>query len=130
MINQIVWEAIILYLYCHIRCKEVPFGKPHFWSTLFCTVPGSRSQTHVQTVATKFWHVQTFQSKTRHVQTLATKTWHFQTFPTMMIRRDNNVITSNLSVAVPTFVTKITEYLCSWWFFFQISAWDKSFWIM
>ena len=50
--------------------------------------PGSRSQTHVQTFATKFWHVQTFQTKIRHVQTLATKTWHFQTFATMMIRCD------------------------------------------
>ena len=40
--------------------------------------PGSRSQTHVQTFATKFWHVQVFQTKIRQVQNLAT----------MMIRRD------------------------------------------
>ena len=51
-------------------------------------LPGSRSQTHVQTFATKFWHVQNFQTKVRYVQTLATKTWHFQTFATMMIHRD------------------------------------------
>ena len=50
--------------------------------------PGSRSQNHVPTFSTKFWHSQTFQTKIRHVQTFATKTWHFLTFATMMIRRD------------------------------------------
>ena len=59
------------------------------WAT---PVPGSRSQTHVQTFATKFCHVQTFQTKIRHVQTLATKTWLFQTFTTMMIRRDSYLV--------------------------------------
>ena len=51
--------------------------------------PESKSQTHVQTFATKFWHVETFQTKIRQVQTFATKIWLLQTFATMMmIRRD------------------------------------------
>ena len=52
--------------------------QPAWINCITISTPGSRSQTHVQTFATKFWHVQTFQTKIRYVQSFATK----------MIRRD------------------------------------------